>query len=235
MKWAMALCVAAIVASGCAKGDNFQGTGGSSAEGGDSGSGATGGAGMGGAPAGSGGSGNGTGGTGNTGNTGGVPTTSSTGGDPSTSSGMTTTTTTSTSTGSGCGPNEHECSGQCVGNTTASGCLQSVACTPCPVPMNGSAICTADGLCDVSCAVGYMKQGSSCVCATQCCSVADCPAGETCSGGVCSGGGSSSSSSGGGTCDDGDCQALCVAQCFIQMKFGIGMCDANGMCQCQCL
>jgi hypothetical protein len=237
MKWAMALSIAAIVASGCAKGDNFEGTGGGSSQGGEpgTGGGTTSGA-MGGGGSGAGGS-PGPGGSGNTGgdsmsSTGGM---SAGGGGSATTTTTTTTTTTSTSTGGGCAANEHECAGDCVGNTPQSGCLQSVACTPCPVPMNGSATCTAGGLCDVSCAVGYTKQGSSCVCANQCCSVADCPAGETCSGGVCSGGGSSSTTTGGGVCDPDECQGLCFVQCFAQMKVGIGTCDANGMCQCQCL
>jgi hypothetical protein len=237
MKWAMALSIAAIVAGGCAQGKNFQGTGGSSTgEGGEPSAGGAG-AGMG---------GGGDGGTGNTTSMGGASTSSGMGGmstssgmggmtTTSSSSGMTTssTTTTTTSTG-GCGPTEHECAGQCVGNTIQSGCLQSMSCTPCPTPVNGSAICTAAGACDVICNAPYTKQGTSCVCATQCCSVADCPAGETCSGGMCSGGGSSSSSSGGGSCNSDDCTAMCIAQCFIQMKFGIGMCVGN-TCQCQCL
>ena len=124
------------------------------------------------------------------------------------------------------------CNGTCVGNTPASGCLQSVSCTACPTPANGSATCTADGLCDVNCAVGYTKSGNQCVCATQCCTVQDCPAGETCSNGTCSGGGGGAG--GGGACDDQQCQFTCTAQCIIMMKIGFGMC-VNGMCSCQCL
>lgn len=124
----------------------------------------------------------------------------------------------------GCSANQHECAGLCVGNTTASGCLQSVSCTPCPVPAQSVSTCTAAGVCDFTCNAGYSKQGSSCVCANECCSNADCAAGETCSGGVCQGGG--------GTCVQEDCLAECFVMCFP--GFGVGVCAGN-LCACTCM
>jgi hypothetical protein len=35
-------------------------------------------------------------------------------------------------------------------------------------------------------------------------------------------------------CDGNACTALCVAQCFVQMKLGIGQC-MNGVCNCVCV
>lgn len=222
MNWALGLSLAVAVAGGCAKGQSFAGSDGSAGNGGDSGAGASdGGNGMG--AAGTGGSG-----TGNTGDTGGTGSTGMTTDTMTTDTMTTSTSMTTTTTTSGCPMGTHECGGICVGNTPATGCLQSMTCAACPTPANGSAACTADGLCDVNCAVGYMKQGNACVCATQCCSVADCPAGQTCSGGVCSGGG-------GGSCDPDQCQFTCVATCIIMMKLGIGTCDASNTCNCMCI
>ncbi len=206
-----------VLAGGCAKGSQTLGSGGTGGEGASGEGAAT-----------SGGTG-GTGGSGaaSTGGDGGSGTTSST----STSDTMTTTSTTS---GSGtCSSGQHECSGQCFGNTPESGCLQAPpGCTPCVQPVNGASTCTAAGQCDVSCATGYSKQGMSCVCDSACCKDADCPSGQSCLAGSCSAGGGGAG--GGGACDDATCQFSCVAECLIQMKFGIGMC-VGGACNCQCL
>ena len=116
----------------------------------------------------------------------------------------------SSSGGPMCGATEHLCSGVCAPNTPQTGCFTSQTCSPCLAPANGSSICSAQGLCDVSCNSGYNKSGTTCVCASACCQNADCPSGQTCMGGTCSGGG-------GGTCD----QAVCIATCLIQGKLGI--------------
>lgn len=60
----------------------------------------------------------------------------------------------------GCSIGEKECSGLCVAGSPQNGC-DAPGCTPCPVPTNGSALCTS-GQCDVSCNAGYQKNGGLC-------------------------------------------------------------------------
>ncbi len=160
--------------------------------------------------------------------------TGATGGDTSSTSSSSSSSSSSTTSGSGtCGETQHECSGQCFGNTPESGCLQAVAgCPPCSSPANGSSACTAAGQCDFFCNTGYHKQGAACACDAACCSNADCAAGETCQGGTCATGGGGAGGAGG--CDDATCQFECVAECIIMMKLGIGTCNA-GNCDCMCL
>lgn len=202
---------AIVVAGGCAKGSQTSGGGGTAGEG-ASGEGA--------APAG------GTGGSGAASTGGGGTTTSDT-----TSTSDTSMTTTTTSGSGTCASGQHECSGQCFGNTPESGCLQAEAgCPPCSQPANGAASCTVAGACDFSCGTGYSKQGGACVCDTACCKDADCTAGQTCQGGTCSGGGAG----GGGACDDNTCQFSCIAQCIMNGQIGLGSC-VGGVCDCQCL
>ncbi|MDC0742356.1 hypothetical protein [Polyangium mundeleinium] len=107
---------------------------------------------------------------------------------------------------------EHACAGVCAGNTPATGCFTSTTCTPCPTAQNGAAVCNTTGLCDVSCNAGYVKNGVTCVCQSQCCADADCAAGQTCMGGTCTS--SSSSSSSGGGCD----LFACIFTCGLQSK-----------------
>ena len=138
------------------------------------------------------------------------PSTSGVGGDPSTSgattaAGTTTATTsgtttsssttttsaasTSASTGSGmmCPAGQHLCGGICAGNTIQTGCFGSNNCVPCPAaPVNGTSICSGNGTCDFTCSANHVKQGNACVCASACCSDADCGGGgSVCSGGTC--------------------------------------------------
>ena len=116
-----------------------------------------------------------------------------------------------------CSPPEHMCGGICVGNTPATGCYQSVSCTPCPNVTNGSAICSMDGNCDVMCNAPYVPQGLACVCPTQCCSNADCGSNANCVNGTCEQQGS---------CDPVACAAICLLQ------MAIGICQGN---QCICI
>jgi len=117
-----------------------------------------------------------------------------------------------------CPAGQHMCPAGCMANTPETGCLTSQTCAPCAAVANGKTTCNAQGLCDVSCNSGYNKSGNACVCPQQCCSNAECAAGQTCNAGTCGGGG--------GTCDD----AACFAQCVIMGKFG-GVC-AGGTCTC---
>lgn len=210
------LSLAAIATSGgCAQGNNTLGVGGEGAS--DTGEGAA--------------TSQGGGGSGGSASTGGS------GGDTGTTTSGSTTSSSSSSTstsGSGtCGGTQHECSGQCFGNTPESGCLQAVAgCPPCSAPANGSSACTAAGQCDFFCNTGYHKQGAACQCDAACCTNADCAAGETCQGGTCSTGGGGAG--GGGGCDDATCQFECVAECIIMMKLGIGTCNGAN-CDCMCI
>jgi hypothetical protein len=204
---------AVVVAGGCAKGSQTSGGGGTAGEG-ASGEGA--------APAG------GTGGSGAA-STGGGTTTSDT---TSTTDTMTTSTTSTSGSGT-CASGQHECSGQCFGNTPESGCLQAPpGCTPCPQPANGASSCTVAGACDFSCGTGYSKQSGACVCDTACCKDADCASGQTCQGGTCSAGGGGAG--GGGACDDATCFSDCFMQCLLMGKVGIGAC-VGGACNCQCM
>ncbi len=206
---------ALVVAGGCAKGTQTPGGGGTGGEG-ASGEGA--------APPGGGGSG----GSGAA-STGGSGTTTS----DTTSTTDTTTSTTSTTTSGMCAGGQHECSGQCFGNTPESGCLMAPAgCTPCSQPANGASTCTVAGACDVSCATGYSKQNGNCVCDSACCKDADCPSGQTCLAGSCNAGGGGAG--GGGACDDSTCQFSCIAECIMNGQLGLGSC-VGGVCDCQCL
>lgn len=222
LKWAMVgMSLAALAAAGCAKGGDFIGTGGS----GEGGQGAEGGGDTG---TGAGSTDTGAGGDGGADTTSSSDTgsTSSTEtGSTSSSSSTTSSSSSSTTTDTGCPPGQHECSGQCFGNTPQTGCLQSVSCTPCMPPANGSSICSPDGLCDFTCPAPYNKQNGACVCLNQCCSNADCAAGQTCSNGTCTGG---------GTCTPELCQFQCTAECLFMDKFGIGMCVGNN-CNCTCI
>jgi hypothetical protein len=187
--------VGVVCSVGCAQGsDSFDGDGGSNGNGGASGS----------TTAGSGGATSG-----------------------ASTSGSTTSSGTGTATGAGggggeggggneCGANQHSCGGICTGNTPQTGCFTSSTCTACTAPQNGSSICSIDGECDFTCAAGYQQNGNTCSCAQQCCSNADCPAGETCGGGVCSG----------PPCD----MNACIAQCIIMGCVGVCM----GDCVCLC-
>lgn len=216
-RWLVFVSLSVVVAGGCAKGTPT-GLGGSGGGGGDTSEGA--------APSG----GSGTGATSTGGETGGTTstTTSDTGGT------TTTTTTSSTSTSSNtCASGQHECSGQCFGNTPESGCLMAPpGCAACPVPDNSASSCTPAGACDFSCGTGYSKVAGGCKCDSACCKDADCPSGQTCLGGSCSAGGGGAG--GGGACDANSCTAECLAMCIIQMKIGLGSC-VGGQCQCQCL
>ena len=121
-----------------------------------------------------------------------------------------------------CNVNEHVCSGACAGNTIETGCVLSVTCAPCPAPpAHGMEVCSAAGQCDFTCANGYNKSGSACVCATQCCGPADCGANQTCNNGTCM-----------NMCDGDDCQASCIVDCFPD--FGVGQCN-GGTCNCICI
>ncbi len=145
----------------------------------------------------------------------------------SSSSSSTTSSSTTSTTNTDCPSGQHECAGQCVGNTPQSGCLQSVSCTPCSPPANGTSSCTPAGACDFTCQSGYTKQGATCVCSAGCCSNADCGANQTCVSGTCM-------DSGGG-CNSDDCVGGCLADCILMGKFGgLGICLGN-TCQCTCL
>ena len=141
------------------------------------------------------------------------------GGDTSGTGGDTTTTSGSGGTGGDpgpiCNPPQHLCGGICSDNTPATGCYQSVSCTPCPTVINGTAICSAQGACAPSCNSPYVPSGNNCVCPQQCCNDNDCSGGATCENGSCV-----------DPCDE----PLCIALCLIQGK--VGICLAN---QCVCL
>jgi len=114
----------------------------------------------------------------------------------------------------GCGPQEHECSGNCTGNTPQSGCYQSQTCTPCPPVTNGMPTCTTNGVCDFTCTPPYQKSGSSCACLQQCCTNTDCSGPTTCQNGQCQ-------------CDNTACTSYCAQMLCI------GTCIVN-TCQCAC-
>lgn len=189
--------VLALAATGCAQGtgtgqdeDDVVEIGGNAAFGGDA---ATGG--MGGNPTGM----PGTGGMG--GSPAGMPGTGGMGGDP----------------GPTCDPPQHLCGGICTGNTPATGCYQSVDCTPCPTVTNGSATCDANGLCAAMCNSPYVANGNQCVCPSQCCTNADCGNNASCQNGTC--------------VQDPSCdEPLCIIQCAVQNK--VGICISNN---CVCL
>ena len=183
------------------------------------------------------------------------PSTSGVGGDPSTSgattaggtttattsaSGTTTTTTTASSTtsaastsastgsGMGCPAGQHLCGGICAGNTIQTGCFGSSTCTPRPAaPVNGTTICSGNGTCDFTCSANHVKQNNACVCASACCSDADCGGGgSVCSGGTCT--------VVAPACDQGVCLQNCIFMCLIQNGTpGVGICAGN-MCNCIC-
>jgi hypothetical protein len=122
--------------------------------------------------------------------------------------------------GTDCPAQKHLCGGLCVGNTPSTGCWTSETCNPCAAPPSGgTSVCTAEGVCDFTCAAPYMKSGNTCACSQACCSDADCPGG-TCSGGQCVVS---------MMCDPLSCQLMCFAQCF-----GVGTCGAAG-CMCMCM
>jgi hypothetical protein len=218
-----ALILFGVLAVGCAEGSESLSSGGAGPGGSNAG-----GTGSGNGPSTSTGSGSTSTGTSttSTSTSTGTSTTSTSTSTSTSSSSSSSSATSSSSGGMNCGPMEHLCNGVCNGNTPATGCFTSVSCSPCVAPANGTSSCTAAGVCDFSCNFGYNKSGNACVCAQQCCSNADCPAGETCAGGVCSGGG--------GMCDANDCQAQCFLICFPQMKIGFGTCNGN-VCDCVCL
>lgn len=108
-------------------------------------------------------------------------TSSSTTTTSTTSSSTTTTSTTSTTTGNGCLFQQHKCNGTCVDNTPETGCFLSSSCDPCPMPaMNGIALCTGNGTCDLKCDAGYVPNSTKTGCdpippPPSCCDDADCP------------------------------------------------------------
>ena len=55
----------------------------------------------------------------------------------------------------------HRCGNACVGNQNVNTC-GPVSCTPCPVPLNGTATCNGIA-CGVSCSPGFVAQASACV------------------------------------------------------------------------
>jgi hypothetical protein len=113
-----------------------------------------------------------------------------------------------------CGPAQHLCGGICT-DLPASGCYADPTCTPCPVPENGTATCTADGSCDFECGAGYNKTGG---CASQCCSPADCEGGAACDNGVC-------------VPPPEPCDSIvCITTCLFEGKIGVCVADA---CVCQ--
>jgi hypothetical protein len=126
-----------------------------------------------------------------------------------------------------CAPPKHVCGGICTPNTPATGCYQSVSCNPCPAPPSfGTSVCTMGGLCDFVCQPPYVKQGSVCGCASECCSSADCNGG-TCQNGSCT-------DPPPPPCDPGGCTADCFAMCFP--GFGLGVCEPiNNSCLCTCM
>jgi hypothetical protein len=128
------------------------------------------------------------------------------------------TTASSSSGGPDCSAEQHLCGGVCTNNTPQTGCFTSVTCAPCASPpVNASSTCSADGKCDFSCTPGYMKSGNVCVCASECCSDADCGGGQVCQGNQCVA----------PPCD----QAQCILDCFAQLC--VGLCVGD-MCVCQC-
>lgn len=136
---------------------------------------------------------------------------------------------TSASTGSGmmCPAGQHLCGGICAGNTIQTGCFGSNNCVPCPAaPVNGTSICSGNGTCDFTCSANHVKQGNACVCASACCSDADCGGG----GSVCSGGACTVVAP---ACDGAACTSGCFASCLFQGKVGIGTC-INDACVCVC-
>ena len=142
-----------------------------------------------------------TGGVGGTGGSpAGMPGTGGMGGDP----------------GPTCDPPQHLCGGICTGNTPATGCYQSVDCTPCPTVTNGTAACDNNGLCAAMCNSPYVANGAQCVCPSQCCTNADCGNNASCQNGACVPD---------PTCDE----PLCIFQCGLQNKLGICI---NDMCAC---
>jgi hypothetical protein len=91
----------------------------------------------------------------------------------------------SSSGGPSCQPDEHLCGGLCTGNTVESGCSQSTDCAPCPTDPNGTTSCTTEGLCQLDCAMPYLRIGDTCDCATECCANSDCDVDEICEMGAC--------------------------------------------------
>lgn len=109
----------------------------------------------------------------------------------------------------------------CVGNTADTGCFLSAACTPCPVPANGIAICTAQGTCSVMCNPGYVPNATNTDCdpippPMECCDDNECPIFTICLGGYCQ-------SPFGGMCDPAKCTEFC--QCAVGgSPQSVGMC-----------
>ena len=158
-----------------------------------------------------------TGGTGGTGgNPTGMPVTGGVGGTGGNPTGMPGTGGMGGDPGPTCDPPQHLCGGICTGNTPATGCYQSVSCTPCPTVTNGSATCDANGQCAAMCNSPYVANGNQCVCPSQCCTNADCSGNATCQNGTCVQQ---------STCDEG----LCIFQCGLQSMFGVCV---NDMCVC---
>lgn len=116
-----------------------------------------------------------------------------------------------------CNPPNHLCGGICVDNTPATGCTNSVDCTPCQAVLNGTSICSPTGDCDVTCNAPYQKNGLTCMCPTACCTDAEC-GGSTCVNGTCTTPPS---------CD----LALCLIICFAASQ-SPGICVGD---QCVCL
>jgi hypothetical protein len=149
---------------------------------------------------------------------------STTGSSTTTSSGATTTssgaTTTSSSTttsstsvaassssGVTCFFPQHLCGGMCVDNTVATGCANSIACSPCPTPTHGTAACNSGGACDVTCPAGYAPNASKTDCDAippppTCCDDSDCAIFTICLDGYCK-------NPLGATCDPAQCDVFC--------------------------
>jgi len=97
---------------------------------------------------------------------------------------------------------EHLCAWECapdLPNEPENGCSRGCG-EPCAAPDGGTPICTADGLCDFTCAEGMSAAGSRCVCEPTTCEAAGAECGEIDDG--C-----------GGTLDCGGCSdgVACVA------------------------
>lgn len=102
-----------------------------------------------------------------------------------------------------CGSGTHVCESMCASNLDTKTCGSS--CTPCPVPLNGSATC--DGMaCGVSCTGNFKACMGACIATTSCCMASECPVPmngvATCASGMC-----------GFTCNMGyhPCGAACVS------------------------
>jgi hypothetical protein len=99
-----------------------------------------------------------------------------------------------------CAGGFHLCGGSCTqdhANDPDAGCTQGCG-GACPAPMNGTAICTGEGQCDVACNTSFDKDDAGmCDCpmgqiacmgtCQQCCQDSDCPNHLACASGTCTG------------------------------------------------